>query len=95
MFKQRSILYSKLITIWKNTYGCDEQYRFARALYLLYIFEQAYNINTNHGVVSPGHGRDVFDCINVTNHLFINLISEVKLTYSEGCDNQIAVSIST
>ena len=35
MLKEQKVLTSGLITIWENTDGCAEQYRYASALYLM------------------------------------------------------------
>ena len=44
LLKNKEVLTTSLSTIWKNTYGCAEQYRCASALYLMSVMSQFYSI---------------------------------------------------
>ena len=57
------------ITIWENTYECDEQYICTNLLYLLSILSHAYNFLIDLGVGWPRPGKYVLDGLN-DNHLF-------------------------
>ena len=42
-------------TIWENTDGCYEHYICAKALFLLSILSQSYNIIIDSWTIVPGH----------------------------------------
>ena len=46
-------------TIWEDTYGCTDQYRYSTDLYLLYMLYHAYDITIECDIGAPGHGTDV------------------------------------
>ena len=55
--KEKKILATSFSTIWENTDGCDEQYRYASALYLMSVMYQSYSIIIDQGISAPGHGE--------------------------------------
>ena len=59
LLKEEKKLASTLSTIWGNTDGCAEQYRFASALYLMSVLSQCHSIIIDRGVSAPGHGKEV------------------------------------
>ena len=44
LFKDKTLLSRSLSTIWVNTDGCAEKYRFSSALYLMSVMSQCYSI---------------------------------------------------
>ena len=90
LLKDKKVLITSLITIWENTDGCDEQYRFASALYLLSVMSQCYSIIIDLGISAPGHGKEVVDGLNAVNKRYIyQLMSKVQLPGSVIFDSQI------
>ena len=80
LLKRKQLLFSGMITIWENTYGCADHYRCATWLYLLWIFSQYFNIIIEHGNSATGHGREVVYGLNSKYKFFIfNLITTVKI----------------
>ena len=64
LFQNRTLLFADMINIWENTDGCADQYQCVTVLYLLSMLAHAYNIITDCGVGSPGHGIEVVDGLN-------------------------------
>ena len=56
---------SKLSTKWENTDGCAEQYRCASEIYLMSVMSQCYSVIIDRGISAPGHGKYVFDGLNI------------------------------
>ena len=80
MFKNRTVLFAEICTIWENMDGCAEQYRCITALYVLSMLEHAYNIIIDCVVGPPVHGREVVDVFNDTEKcLFSMLMANVQL----------------
>ena len=71
MLKQRNIKSNKLITIWGNTYGCTEQYRYATALYLISMLSQAFYVIIYRVTSELGHVIEVVDGLNTIDKSFI------------------------
>ena len=57
LLKNEQVLTTSLSTIWENTDGCAEQYRFASALYLMSVMSQTYSIIIDRGITAPGNGK--------------------------------------
>ena len=74
MLKNKQVLTTSLSTIWENTDGCDEQYRFASALYLMSVISQTYSLIIDRVISAPGNGKEVVDGLNdvVSNFLFLS-----------------------
>ena len=66
LFKNRTVLFSDMSTIWENTDGFEDQYLCTAALYLLSVLTYAYNIIIYHGVGAPVNVREVVDGLNAT-----------------------------
>ena len=60
LLKNRKLLFSHLSTIWYIKYCCADQYRCETALYLISMLLHAFHIIIDWGVVSLGHGGQVF-----------------------------------
>ena len=71
LLKGQKVLTSALSTIWENTDGRAEQYRRASELYLMSFFSQYFSIIIDRGIISPGHGKEVVDGLNVTEKRYI------------------------
>ena len=57
LLKNKQVLTKSLSTIFKNTDGCAEQYRYASALYLMSVMSQTYSIIIYWGISAPRHGK--------------------------------------
>ena len=57
LLENQQVLTTSLITIWENTNGFVEQYRFATALYLMSVMSQTYSIIIDRGISAPGQGE--------------------------------------
>ena len=77
-------------TIWDNTEGCAEHYRWAIALYLFLILLQSFNKIICRRISAPGNGREVVDVLNYTYKRFIfQLMDTIQLPGSEHFDTWI------
>ena len=66
--------------IWESTYGCEEQYRCAWALYLVSVFSQDHSIIIDRGISVLVHGKEVVDGLNYIDKRYIYaLMSNVQL----------------
>ena len=74
LLQQKKNLQTTSSTIWENIYGCDEQYRYATALYLLLMLYHAHEIIIDIGVEAPGHGKDVVDGTNATYKRYLSML---------------------
>ena len=75
---------SVLSTIWENTEGCADQYRYATALYLMSVLFQFHSIIFDRGKSAPGHGKEVAGAINaISKRYMYQLLSTVQLTVSK------------
>ena len=89
-------MFAEIITIWKNTDGCAEQYGCTTALYLLSMLAHAYNLIINCGVGSPLHGREVVNSLNATEKRFISMLMKtVQLPDAADYDLRMAIHTST
>ena len=89
LFKNKKLI-STLITIWKNTDGCADQYTCDSALYLMSVLSQRHSIIFDWGISAPGHGKEVVDGINSIYKCYMyQLISTVQLPRSKTFDSQI------
>ena len=78
LLKEQKLLTSTLSTIWKNTDGCEEQYKCASELYLLSVLSQCYSIITDQGINATGNGKEVVDGLNDIDKRYIyQLMSNV------------------
>ena len=67
-------------TIWENTDGCEEQYRYASELYLISVMSQFYSVTIDSGISAPVPGKDVADGINALDkHNSYPLMSNIQL----------------
>ena len=84
------------IIIWDNIYVCDEHYKCATALYLLYILLKSYSRIIDRGISAPINVRDVVYGLNDTDKRFIfHLMATVQLAGSKRFDTQMAVHTVT
>ena len=91
LLQNRKVLITKKSTIWENTDGCSEQYRYATALYLLSMLSHLYSIIIDRGVGAPAHCKYVVDVFNVNDIRFLTmLMTTVKLP---GADNNYSQRI--
>ena len=96
LLKNKKLLTTSLSTIWKNTDGCAEQYRFASALYLMSVMSQTYSIMIYCGISAPGHGKEVVEVLNVFYKRYIyQLMSKVKIPESVRFDSHIKIHTGT
>ena len=87
LLKEKELLKSSLITIWENTDGCAEQYRYASALYLMPVISQCYSVTIDSGISAPGNGKEVVDRINDIDKRYIyQLMANVQLNGSKKFD---------
>ena len=76
-----------LSTIWENTYGCDDHYRCATALYLMSMLSQAFYVIVDRGISAPENGREVVDGLNAIGKSFLSqLMANVQLPGAKGYD---------
>ena len=89
-WSKKKILKTSLSKIWKNTDGCDEQYKCASALYLMSVMPQCYSVIIDWGISAPGHGKEVVDGLNAVDKRYIHqLMSNVKLPGSNRFDSKM------
>ena len=94
--QEKKVLTTSLSTIWENTDGCAEQYRFASALYLMSVMSQTCSIIIDRGISAPGHGKEVVDGLNDVDKRYIyQLMSKVQLPGSVRFDSQIKIHTGT
>ena len=74
LLQKRNICFAYIGAICNNNDGCDDKYRCATALYLVYIFAHTYNIIIGRSVVAPGYGREVVDIFNATEKRFLLML---------------------
>ena len=87
---------SALGTIWVNTDGYAEQYRYATALYIMSVLSQGHSIIFNWGISEPGYVKEVIDGLNAIDKRFMyQLMSNVQLTGSKTFDSQILMHSCT
>ena len=80
LLKDKQLLTTSLSTIWENTDGCAEQYRYASALYLMSVISQTYSLIIDQRISAPGHGKEVVDGLNTVDKRYIyQLMSHVQL----------------
>ena len=53
-------------TVWEDTGGCEKQYRFDLAIYLMTVLLYLYGIIMDCEINSLGHGNNAVDEINGT-----------------------------
>ena len=95
-FSRTKILTTSLSTIWENTDGCAEQYRFTSALYLMSVMSQCYSILIDRGISAPGHGKEVVYGLNAVDNRYIyQLMSKVQLPGLVIFDLQIKIHTGT
>ena len=64
--------------------------------FLFSMLSQSYNIIIDHGIIAPGHGRDVVDGMNATNNFFlVQLMETMKVSGSKGNETKMAMHSST
>ena len=51
-------------TVWKDTNGCANQYRYYLGIYLMTVLSSSYGIIINFSINAPGRVNNVFDRIN-------------------------------
>ena len=78
---------------WKNTDGCDEQYRFDSEMYLLSVMTQCYSGINYQGISAPRHGREVVDRLNAVDKRYIyHLMYNAQLTGSNRFDYKMEIN---
>ena len=76
--------------------GCDKQYIFASALYLMPVMYQCYYVIIDRDISAPGSCKEVVDVINAVDKRYIyQLISNVQLPGSVRFDSQIKINTGT
>ena len=71
--KEKKVTTSTLSTIWENTDGCAEQYRYVSALYLMSVLSQCHLIIIYRGISAPGHGKELVDGINTIDKQYLSI----------------------
>jgi hypothetical protein len=62
----------KQTTMWDETDGCGkQQYRCAKAYWLLSHLSAKYDMTIDHAVGAPLHGKDILDGINATDKQYL------------------------
>ena len=80
LLKDLLLLKTSLSKIWEKTYGCDEQYIWASALYFMSVMSHCYYIIIGRGISEPGNGKEVLDELNAIDKIYIyKLMSTVQL----------------
>ena len=73
-----------LVNIWENKESCENHYRCATSLYLLYILSQAFDIFIYRGISALGRDIEGVDCLNDKYKRFIfHLMDTVQLNFSQ------------
>ena len=87
---------SKLSTLWENTNGWVEHYRYTTGLYLFSMLSQNYYVIIGHVASSPEHGRDVLGVINTTDkRFFFQIMKAVKMSGSKGYGTKMVMHSET
>ena len=87
---------SSLITIWKNTDGCADQYRCATELWCISVLSQCHSIIFGQGISEPKHGREVIDGINAIGRRYMyQLMSTVQIPGLKIFEKQIIMHSCT
>ena len=53
-------------TVWEDTDGCANQYRFVLGIYLITVLLSSYDIIIDRSINATVHVKNVFDVINTT-----------------------------
>ena len=92
IYQRQKSLKTPLSTIWENTDGCYEQYRWASALYPMSVMSQCYSIIIDLGISAPGYGKEVVYGLNSVDKRYIyQLMSTVKLPVSNRFYSQMQI----
>ena len=68
---ESGILVSAMSTVWEDTDGCSNKYRFALAIYLMSVLSSLYGVIMDREINAPGHVNSVVDVINATDKLYL------------------------
>ena len=67
-------------TIWDQTDGCANQYRFPIAYYLISYLSTSYQIVLDRAVDTPSHGKDVVDGFNAAQKRYLATCLRMRST---------------
>ena len=82
-------------TIWENTDGFADQYRYDTALYLLSMLVYTYNIIIDSDVVSQVNGREGVDGLNAIEKKSLSmLMTNLKLPNASSYDSHTEMHTS-
>ena len=51
-------------TVWEDTDGCANQYRYDLDIYLMTVLSYSYGVIMDSAINAPGHGNNVADGMN-------------------------------
>ena len=92
LLKEKKILTTSLSKIWENNDGCDEQFRYASALYFMSVMSQCYSVIIDWGISAPRHVKYVVDVINAVDKSYIyQLVSNIHLPGSNRFYSQMKI----
>ena len=79
-------------TLWIQSDGCNKQYKSANHIWLMIVCAQAWNINIDCFVTTPGHGKCLVDSLAGTDKAYCKFgwLSEIEQARWDETDKQLS-----